>query len=165
MAALDAAIASAATRPGNNEASLLAQNAVILTLYYDADTSLLENPTAYLSRLSSSASPWPYSTALMSQASGLLLGFESLVTQDILNITVTQAVVTPGISVKVGPAANVVSTTAATGSRATNAVGTTAGAPSTSSSKAFGVPVATANPQLMYSCVIAAAGMFGMVLL
>ena len=98
----------------------------------------------------------------MSQASGLLLGYKALVSQDVLNVTASQAVITPGVSISVGPAAGA---TGATGGRVVGANGATATAPSTSSSKAFGVPAATPNLQLVYSGAVAAAGIFGMILL
>lgn len=151
------AIVNAALSGG---ASLLADQGVLATIYFDATTSLLENPTAYLSRLSASATPFPlFSSQLMSQASGILLGYQSLVSEDILSKTPSQAV-TPGMSIKVDGA------TAAAGGQATGATGATATAQSTSSFKALGVPVATANSHLMYGCgAAAAAGLLGMVLL
>lgn len=104
--------------------------------------------------MSASATPWPFSSELISHASGILLGYESLVSEDVLNKTASQ--VTPGMSIRVGPASTAVGTTAAAGGQATG----------TSTSKALGVPAATANSHLMYGCgAAAAAGILGMVLL
>ncbi|MCJ1252145.1 hypothetical protein MMC30_009383 [Trapelia coarctata] len=146
--AIGTAIASVATIP-HAGVSLVAQEHILLTVYFDATTSLLNKPTEYLTRLSSAASPWPFSSALMSQASGILLGYESLVSRDVLNLTPTGPSITPGISISV----------------ATGATGATATTQSTASSKAGGVPAATANVQLAFTAVVAAAGVVGMVVL
>lgn len=113
----------------------------------------MDDPTAYLSRLGASASPWPFSSTLMSQASGLLLGYESIVSRDLLNATASQATVTPGMSISVGPAAATTGTTATIKGQAT------------STSKAVGVPAATGNPQLVFGAAAAVAGMLGMIML
>jgi len=85
----------------------------------------------------------------MSQASGILLGYESLVSRDVLNMTAAGGSVTPGMSISV----------------AAGTTGATATTQSTATSKADGVPVATANVQLAFSAVAAVAGVVGMVLL
>ncbi|KAI9871382.1 MAG: hypothetical protein M1830_002968 [Pleopsidium flavum] len=144
------AIESATKIPGA-ALSLAADGPVLHTIYLHGRTSLLDDPTAYLSRLHASALPWHFSSTLMSQASGLLLGYESIVSRDLLNATVKQATVTPGMSISVGPVATTTGATAAT--------------QATSTSKAIGVPAATGNPQLVFGAAAAVAGMLGMIML
>lgn len=152
MSAAGSAAASAATRPGGG-VSLAMGVPVLATMNVQARTSLLDDPTAYLSRLSATASLWPFSSAIMSQASGLLLGYESIVSRDLLNATASLATVTPGMSMSGGPAAATTGTTAAIAGQAT------------STSKAVGVPAATGNPQLVFVAAAAVAGMLGMIML
>ena len=153
-AALILAVGSTAKTPGVY-ATLAANQAVLDPLYFQGQSSLLQNPTAYLGRLASAASPWPFSSTIMSQASGVLLGYESLVSRDLLNATASQAQVTPGMSISVSPAA----ATATTGSNGMM------GGQATSTSKAVGVPAATGNPQLVFGAAAAVAGMLGVIML
>ena len=100
----------------------------------------------------------------MSQATGILLGYESLVSQDVLSKNPSSGPVTPGMSIAVGPA--VTSASAAnSGAGATQASQGTGTAASTSSSKAAGVPVVTASPMLMVNAAAAAVGMLGVALM
>ncbi len=101
----------------------------------------------------------------MSQASGLLLGYESIVSRDLLNATVSQATVTPGMSISVGRAAATTGTTATITGRISGTPGATAATQATSTSKAIGVPAATGNPQLVFGAAAAVAGMLGMIML
>ncbi|MCJ1377289.1 hypothetical protein MMC17_000381 [Xylographa soralifera] len=135
-------------------------------IYYEAEFSLLDNPTFYLSRLHASASPWPsaFSASVMSQASGILLGYESLVSQDVLSKTSSSGPVIPGMSITVGP--SVTSTPAASsGMVATQASQGTGTVASTSASKAAGVPVVTASPLLLINAAAAAVGVIGVALM
>lgn len=76
--------------------------------------------------------------------------------RDLLNATVTQPTVTPGMSIRVGSAVATTGTTATGAAAATQA---------TSTSKAFGVPAATGNPQLVFGAAAAAAGIFSRIML
>ena len=166
LTAQDEAVYSQALKHNNiADPSFVNQGIVLGNVYAQGATSLLENPTAWLARLSASATPFPYSSSLMSQASGLLLGYKSLVSQDILSVTASIPAVTPGVSVKVAPASTAAGATTATRGQTTSATGAAATAQSTSTLKALGVPVATANAQLIYAGVAAAAGIFGIALL
>ena len=140
--------------------TLVAGDDRIISIWADGLTSLLNDPTAYISRLQASASPYPstFSSSLVSQASGLLLGFESLVTQDILSMNATQAPVTPGMSISVGPAGPVGSGM----SQASQGTGTMMPPGSTSTSKAAGMPRASANAQVMINAAAAAVGVLGL---
>ncbi|MCJ1435980.1 hypothetical protein MMC27_005356 [Xylographa pallens] len=135
-------------------------------LYGAADTSLLENPTLYLSRLQASVSPWPsaFSASVMSQASGILLGYESLVSQDVLSKNSSSGPVTPGMSISMGPAMTTASATSA-GMGATQASQGMGTAASPSASKAAGVPMVTASPLLLINAAAAAVGVLGVALM
>lgn len=73
--------------------------------------------------------------------------------RDLLNATASQASITPGMKISVGPAAAPTRTTATVDSQAT------------STSKAIGVPAATGNPQLVLGAAAVVAGMLGMIML
>jgi hypothetical protein len=122
-------------------------------------TSLLNDPKAFLSRLQASASPWPFSSTVMSQASGVLLGYESLVSRDLLNAKNVPST-TPGISIDVSPGAAATRATTPAADGTAGAAGFT-----TTSSKAVGIPAATGNPPLMIAVAAAAAGMLGIIAL
>ena len=162
LSAQDLAIESL---PATSAAILNADESRVVQIYVDGITSLLENPTSYLSRLQSSFSPWPsaFSASVMSQASGILLGYESLVSQDVLSKNSSSGPVTPGMSIAVGPAMTSASVTSS-GMGPTPASQGTGTAASTSSSKAVGVPMVTANPLLLINAAAAAAGVLGVVL-
>ncbi|MCJ1396246.1 hypothetical protein MMC18_009135 [Xylographa bjoerkii] len=138
----------------------------LIQIYADGVTSLLDNPTSYLSRLHVSASPWPsaFSSSLMSQATGILLGYESLVSQDVLSKNSSSGPVTPGMIIAVGPA--MTSTSAASSAmgatQASQGMGTAA---TTSPSKAAGVPVVTASPLLLINAAAVAMGVFGVAMM
>lgn len=123
-------------------------------IYFEGEKSLLDDPKAYLSRLQSSASPWPkpFSKDILSHANGVLLGYKSIVSVELLNAKDVPSV-TPGIKVTEG----------AGGVGAPAATGGAAGA--TSTSKAMGMPAATGNPQLVIAAAAAAAGMLGIIAL
>ena len=91
----------------------------------------------------------------MSQATGILLGYESLVTTDVLGMNATQAPVTPGMSINVAPA---VTGGGPVGSGVTQA---SQGTGTTSTSKAAGIPTAHANAQVMINAAAAAVGVLG----
>ena len=91
----------------------------------------------------------------MSQATGLLLGYESLASQDVLSKKPSSGPVTPGMSITVGPAVMSASTSGP-------GIGM---APSTSSSKAVGVPVATASPLLKINAAAAGMALLGVALM
>ena len=103
----------------------------------------------------------------MSQATGILLGYESFVSQDVLSKNATFGPITPGMSIAVGPA--VTSAPAASSrmgaTQASQASQGVATAASTSPSKAAGVPVMTASPMLMISAVVAAVGVLNIALM
>lgn len=152
------AIASA----GPNAVQLAADAGPLDTLYIaQAYTSLLDNPTALLTRLHASASPWPFSSALMSQMSGILLGYESLVSRDLLNAT-NVPTIEPGVSISVGPGAAL---TGATATATSGMARTTVATQSTATLKAMGIPAATGNPQLLIAAAAAAAGVLGVIVL
>ncbi|MCJ1296164.1 hypothetical protein MMC34_007729 [Xylographa carneopallida] len=135
-------------------------------VYDDAYTSLLDNPILYLSRLHASVSPWPsaFSAAVVSQASGILIGYESLVSQDVLSKNSTSGPVTPGMSISMGPAMTSASATSSGmgATQASQGMGTVA---STTSSKAAGVPMVTGSPLLLINAAMAAAGVVGVAMM
>ncbi|MCJ1417212.1 hypothetical protein MMC32_003554 [Xylographa parallela] len=152
--------------PPTSAAILNAGGYSLDVIYGDADTSLLNNPTQYLSRLHASVSPWPsaFSAAVMSQASGILLGYESLVSQDVLSKNSSSGPVTPGMSISMGPAMTTASATSA-GMGATQASQGMGTAASPSASKAAGVPMVTASPLLLINAAAAAMGVLGVALM
>ena len=91
----------------------------------------------------------------MSQATGILLGYQSLVSQDVLGKNSSSGPITPGMSIAAGPAA--------TGASATNSGMNTVA--SASSPKAAGVPMVTSSPLLMINAAAAAVGMLGVALM
>ena len=150
------------SQPASARATLVAKEASLIGVYLDAETSLLNNPTSYLSRLHASASPYPagFSSSLMSQATGILLGYESLVSQDVLSKNPSSGPITPGMSIAGGPAATSASAT-------DSGIGATQASQgmSTSSSKAAGVPMVTSSPLLMINAAAAAVGVLGVALM
>lgn len=140
---------SAQVQAINKDPKLAADINRLDRIYFEGEQSLLDDPKAYLSRLQSSASPWPkaFSKDILSQANGVLLGYKSIVSVDLLNAKDVPTV-TPGIRVTEG--AGGVEAPAATGSAA---------------SKAMGMPAATGNPQLVIAAAAAAAGMLGIIAL
>ena len=90
----------------------------------------------------------------MSQASGILLGYESIVSRDVLSKNSSSGPITPGMSIAAGPAA--------TSASATNSA---VGAASTSSSRAAGVPMVTSSPLLLINAAAAAVGVLGVALM
>ena len=100
----------------------------------------------------------------MSQVTGILLGYESLVSQDVLSKNSSSGPITPGMSIAVGPAATGASTTDS-GVGATQASQGTGTAASTSTSKAAGVPAVTASPLLVINAVAAGAALIGVALM
>ena len=100
----------------------------------------------------------------MSQATGILLGYESLVSQDVLSKNSSSGPVTPGVSIAVGPAVTSASTTGS-GMGATQASQGTGTAASTSLSKAAGVPAVTASPLLVVNAVAAGVALLGAALM
>ena len=103
----------------------------------------------------------------MSQVTGVLLGYESIVSQDVLSKNSSSGPITPGMSIAVGAALTSVSTMSSTmgtmqASQASQGMGT---APTTSSSKAAGVPMMTASPLLMINAAAAAVGVLGVALM
>lgn len=145
--------------------SLNADALVLDTVYFHGSTSLMDEPSAYLSRLSAAATPWPFSSAMVSQASGLLLGYKSLVSRDLLNVTASQAKVTPGMSINVAGAAATTKMTATGNGQATGNAQPSGNAQPASPSKAVGVPAVTGNPQLIFGAAAAVAGMLGVIML
>ena len=100
----------------------------------------------------------------MSQATCILQGYESLVSQDVLSKNSSSGPVTPGMNIAIGPA--VTSTSAASsGKGATQTSQGMGTAASTSSSKAAGVPVVTASPLLIINAAAAAVGVLGVALM
>lgn len=95
----------------------------------------------------------------MSQASGILLGYESIVSQDLLHKKDIPSV-TPGISIDVDGGQ-----TTGAGATGAGATATSSGPQSTGTSKAMGIPAATGNPQLVIAAAAAAAGFFGIIAL
>lgn len=106
-----------------------------------------------MSRLKASATPFAFSPTLISQASGILLGYESLVSRDLLKKKGVPSV-TPGMSISVDPGATTATATP-------NTPGSQPVPPST----ALGIPAATGNPQLMIAAAIAVAGFLGTIAL
>ncbi|MCJ1400610.1 hypothetical protein MMC11_003817 [Xylographa trunciseda] len=162
---ISAQVRAVETLPYSAEVILEADEVKLDIIYGDAATSLLNNPTSYLSRLQASASPWPsdFSSSLMSQATGILLGYESLVSQDVLSKNSSSGPVTPGMSIAMGPAMTSTPTASSgMGTVAGTATGMTA---STSSSKAAGVPVVTASPLLLINAAAAAVGVLGVAMM
>ena len=100
----------------------------------------------------------------MSQATGILRGYESLVSQDVLSKNSSTGPITPGGSDAMGSAVTNASA-ASSGMAATQASQGTGTAASTSSSKAAGVPVVTASPLLMINAAAAAVGLLGVALM
>ena len=88
------------------ESLIVGPNSRLASSYFELEFSLLENPTSYLSRLHDSASPFPsaFSSSLASQASGILLSYESLVSQDILSVSPSSGPITPGVKISLRPA-------------------------------------------------------------
>ena len=160
------------SQPLNAQPTLVADQERLIPLLIEEPTSLLVNPTAFLSRLHNSVSAFPpaFSSSLLSQATGLLLGFESIVSQNILSKTPTSGPITPGMSISVGPAVTSASSPGGSKPGATKASvqatetgkGTVA---STATSQAKGVPLATGSPLLMVNAALAAVGVLGAALL
>lgn len=106
----------------------------------------------------------------MSQATAILLGYESIATVDVLGKKATQAPVTPGMSIDVGPtqtaaAAGTSSASSASGGTSGTSASAGSGGTTSTSSKGAAVPLATGNAQLLVSAAAAAAGVIGVVLL
>lgn len=140
--------------------------------YFAGVTSLADNPTAYMKSLAASAAFWPetFSSALMSQATGLLLGYESIVSKDFLGVTPSPSI-TPGrsISASGAVATSTTAVVASNGQTSTAAVqpsASSAGSGQASASSAgAGAALASASPELIMSAAAAAAGVVGMILL
>ncbi|KAI9821324.1 MAG: hypothetical protein M1827_004060 [Pycnora praestabilis] len=157
-----ALVLAVASQPQGVEMTLIADESRLIDIYLDMETSLLDQPSSYMSRLHESASLYPasFSSPLMSQASGVLLGYESLVSQDVLSVSQTQGPITPGMSIKVGPAA----TSSPTSSSATETSKASA-AGSTSTSKGAAAPAASANSQMIFNAAAAAVGVLGVAMM
>ena len=111
----------------------------------------------------------------MSQMSGILQGYESIATKDLLKATPTQAPVTPGKAVdseepvetsssegtsdKSGVPTDAVQSNTATTTLDNSALASSA------SSKAAAAPMATANAQVLINGVAAAVGVIGIAML
>lgn len=141
--------------------------------YFAGVTSLADNPTAYMKSLAASAAFWPetFSSALMSQATGLLLGYESIVSKDFLGVTPSPSI-TPGMGITVSGAvatsttAMVVTSNGQTSTAAVKSTASSAGSGQAGASSAgAGVALASASPELIVSAAAAAAGVVGMILL
>jgi len=172
----DQLIAAQETLSYSAQTSIAAEETSLIQLVYEAYTSLIDEPSSYLSRLHDSASPWPshLSSSLLSQATGILLGYESLASKDVLSKKPAHGPITPGMSIDIGAkATGAASTGAAPSSAAASSTTATQGAAATTAaaaqktvtSKAAAAPVATANAQLLMSAAAAAAGVIGAVLL
>ena len=154
------------SQPPGALATLVAGDGILLNLYADARTSLLNKPSSYLSRLHAAVTPYPFpfSSSVMSQATGFLLGYQSLVSQDVLGVKPTQGPITPGMSINIGPAATggPASPSGTVGvAQASKSTGATLAAGSTSSSKGAGMPAASANPQMIVNAAAAAMLVLG----
>ena len=105
-----------------------------------------------MSRLHATLASWPqdYSSSIVSQASGLLLGYESIATKDVLSSKPTQGPITPGMSIDVGPGP--------TGGAGGTAAAPAATGPSSSSSKAA-APAPTADLKVVANAIAGAAGL------
>ena len=128
----------------------------LISLYGDMPTSLLDDPVSCISRLHDSASLYPqdFSSSLLSQASGVLLGYESIATRDVLSATPTQASVTPGMSIDVGAA------------QTGGAAGGSGSAPGpTSSSSKAAAPAPTAGLTVVTNAIVGAAGLVAVALM
>ena len=128
-----------------------------VVLYLDAETSLFDEPSSYMSRLRETASPWPaeLTSSMFSQMTGIFEGYKSIASKDILSKTPAQSSITPGASI----AAPKSSTSGSSGTEKTSTTGTT------SSSKAAAVPIATSQAQLIINAAAAAIGIVGVALL
>ncbi|MCJ1287204.1 hypothetical protein MMC26_006552 [Xylographa opegraphella] len=163
---ISAQILAIESLPPSSKAILNAGEFNLDEIYYDGPTSLLSNPTSYLSRLHASVSAWPadFSASVMSQASGLLLGYESLVSQDVLSKNSSSGPVTPGMSLSTGPAMTSAFATGA-GMGATQTAQGSGPAATSSPFKAAGVPMVTASPLLLINAAAVAAGVVAVALL
>ena len=109
-------------------------------------TSLMVEPTAVLSYLSGNFSGWPatFTSPLLSQATAILLGYESLLSVEILGVKPT-ASITPGISI--AEPTTVGSETPASGARATLGAFSTSTSSTTISTAIGGDVSATSSSQ------------------
>ncbi|MCJ1484243.1 hypothetical protein MMC06_004411 [Schaereria dolodes] len=151
--------------PPSFSTSVLVDHLSLQNAYSFDNQYLLQNPTSYLSKLQATASPWPsaFSSSIMSHASGILLGYESLVSKDVLSLTPSFGPVTPGMS---APASAAITTASAAATKATAASGTSPSSPpSPSTSKAAAAPIMIASPLLIVNAAAVAAGMLGVVYL
>ena len=136
----------------------------LATLYFiQAEQSILDDPSSYLSRLHESASPFPnsFSSSLASQVSAILTGYESLASKEVLSKSPSYGPVTPGISINVGAAPTAAGSAGAGG----NGGGGTAGGPTATSKGGAAPAVGTAGPMLVFNAAVGAAGVVGLALL
>ena len=170
--ALQVAISS---QPPPAQRTLLADQDQLVQAYADLGLALLDNPTSYLSYLSSAAAPYAatFSAPLMSQATAFLLGYESLVSQDVLSTIASFGPVTPVMSIAGAPAATgsgagpIAITTSKGAGMPTQGTGiaTQGTGTATSTSKGAGMPLATASPLLMVNAAAVVAGILGVALM
>ena len=82
--ALTSAVSAA---PASSQVALKGASDDFSSLYYDAITSLYNEPSQYISQIQGNASSYgsSFSSEIASQMSNLLLGYESIATLDILS--------------------------------------------------------------------------------
>ena len=161
------------------------------TYTFEFETGLLGGPDSFMSALRNVASPFPFSTDVLSQATGLFRGYMSLVSVKLLdarniqpvtpvlrttatsNMNATSTTATRGTAAVAGAVATITQaklTVTATATTTDNNNADTAGAPppSTATATAMGIRTAPRNPKLMIIAAVgaaaAAASMFGIMI-
>ena len=150
-------------QPLASEKAMLAAGPQFINVWAGGITSLIDDPAPYLSRLHESASIWPasLSSSLLSQASALLTGYESIATKDILSQSPAFGPVTPGFKIDLGPAP-----TAAAGSQQSGAKPSTPTASATAhSAKEAAASAPAVDSKLLLSAVAGAFGLGALVML